>query len=99
MIVKDDGKGLDKEKILQRARNSGLLTKSETEMTDREINALIFLPGFSTNDEVTEYSGRGVGMDVVVKNIEAVGGRVSVDSMQGQGTDNHHSLPPDAGHH
>lgn len=86
IIVRDDGKGLNKEKILKKARENGLLMKAESEMTDKEIYNLIFLPGFSTNDKVTEYSGRGVGMDVVVKNLEAVGGAVSVDSIEGLGT-------------
>ncbi|PYG88253.1 two-component system chemotaxis sensor kinase CheA [Ruminiclostridium sufflavum DSM 19573] len=86
VIVKDDGKGLNKEKILQKAKEHGLLSKPENEMTDREIFNLIFLPGFSTNDKVTEFSGRGVGMDVVVKNLEAVGGSVSIESEEGAGT-------------
>ncbi len=80
VIVKDDGKGIDKERVLKRARENGLLSKSAEEMTDKEIFALIFLPGFSTNEDVTEFSGRGVGMDVVTQNIEAVGGSVSVES-------------------
>lgn len=86
VTVSDDGKGLDREKILQKAREKGLLTKPESEMTDREIYNLIFLPGFSTKDEVTEYSGRGVGMDVVRKNIAYIGGAVTVDSVPGRGT-------------
>ncbi|MDP4292546.1 MAG: chemotaxis protein CheA, partial [Bacteroidota bacterium] len=86
VAVTDDGKGLNKEKILKRARENNLLTKPESELTDKEIYSMIFLPGFSTNDNVTEFSGRGVGMDVVLKNIEAVNGRVSVDSMPGIGT-------------
>lgn len=86
VIVRDDGKGLSREKILKKAREHGLLSRSENEMTDKEIYNLIFLPGFSTNDNVTEFSGRGVGMDVVVKNLEAVGGSVSIDSIEGSGT-------------
>lgn len=86
VIVRDDGKGLNKVKILQRAKENGLLHEAEDEMTDREIYSLIFLPGFSTKDSVTEFSGRGVGMDVVTKNLEAVGGSVSVDSIEGVGT-------------
>lgn len=70
IIVKDDGKGLNEEKILEKARNNGLLTKDESEMSKKEIFNLIFLPGFSTKEAVSEFSGRGVGMDVVVKNIE-----------------------------
>jgi len=86
IIVKDDGRGLSKEKILQRAKEKGLLDKPEDEMSSHEIYNLIFLPGFTTKDNITEYSGRGVGMDVVIKNIEAVGGSVSVDSIEGGGT-------------
>ncbi|ADY55493.1 CheA signal transduction histidine kinase [Syntrophobotulus glycolicus DSM 8271] len=86
VIVRDDGRGLDKEKILQKALDAGLLGKLEREMTDKEIYNLIFLPGFSTNDQVTEFSGRGVGMDVVTKNLEAAGGSVSTDSTEGAGT-------------
>lgn len=86
IVVKDDGRGLNKQKILQKAKANNLLTKSEQEMSDDDIYNLIFLPGFSTNDTVSEYSGRGVGMDVVVKNIESVGGKVSVRSLEGSGT-------------
>lgn len=85
IIVRDDGGGLDKEKILQRAREHNLISNT-TEMTDKEIFHMILLPGFSTNENVTEFSGRGVGMDVVSKNIEAIGGYLSVESEQGKGT-------------
>lgn len=86
IFVKDDGRGMDKGKILQKAKEKGLLTKPERELTDREIYGFIFLPGFSTKDKVTEFSGRGVGMDVVNKNIEEIGGTVYVDSIYGVGT-------------
>jgi two-component system chemotaxis sensor kinase CheA len=86
IMVRDDGKGLNKEKILKKAQENGLLIKSASEMTDREIYNLIFLPGFSTKEKVTEFSGRGVGMDVVTKNIETVGGAVSIDSIEGAGS-------------
>lgn len=86
IFVRDDGKGLNRKKILARGRENGLLTKPEEEMTDREIYHLIFHPGFSTSDTVTEYSGRGVGMDVVLKNIEDLGGRVTIESAEDQGT-------------
>ena len=86
VIVNDDGKGLCKEKLLDRARANGLLHKAEVDMSDREIYNLIFLPGFSTKDSISEFSGRGVGMDVVTKNIESVGGTVSVDSIPDKGT-------------
>jgi two-component system chemotaxis sensor kinase CheA len=86
IIIRDDGKGLDREKILKKARDKGLVYKSESEMTDREVFSLILQPGFSTKDDVTEYSGRGVGMDVVANNIEAIGGSVLVDSTPNAGT-------------
>ena len=86
ITISDDGSGLDTEKLLKKARDNGILTKPESEYTDKEIFGLIMLPGFSTNKEVTEFSGRGVGMDVVRKNIEKVGGTLSIDSKRGQGT-------------
>ena len=86
IIVKDDGNGLNKDKLLKRAQEHNLLTKPVQQMTDREIYNLILLPGFSTKEKVSEFSGRGVGMDVVTKNIEAVGGTVSIDSEQGLGS-------------
>lgn len=86
VIVRDDGKGLDRDKILKRGQERGILTKPAEEMTDREIYSLIFRPGFSTKEKVTEFSGRGVGLDVVVKNIEEVGGSVSVDCVKGKGS-------------
>jgi two-component system chemotaxis sensor kinase CheA len=86
IIVKDDGKGLNREKILKKAKENNLLFKNEEEMTEKEIFNLILLPGFSTKDKVTEFSGRGVGMDVVMKNVEAVGGSLSVDSSADKGT-------------
>lgn len=89
----DDGAGLDKKKILEKAKKNGLLTKDESELTDKEIYGLVFLPGFSTNEEITEYSGRGVGMDVVKKNIEKVGGSVFIESTPGIGTTMNIKLP------
>ncbi|MCL2163417.1 MAG: chemotaxis protein CheA [Oscillospiraceae bacterium] len=84
--VKDDGKGLNKEKIYAKAKMNGITHKSLEELSDREVNSFILAPGFSTNENVTEYSGRGVGMDVVVKGIENVGGSVILDSEDGNGT-------------
>ena len=84
--IQDDGGGLNKEKILDRARKNGILTKPEEELTDQEIYSFIFAPGFSTKEKVTEFSGRGVGMDVVVSNIKSLGGQVTVDSVYGQGS-------------
>jgi two-component system chemotaxis sensor kinase CheA len=84
--VSDDGGGINKSKIIKKARDQGLITKLESELTDKEIFALLLLPGFSTNDQVTEFSGRGVGMDVVKQNIEEVGGSISIKSIEGEGT-------------
>ncbi len=86
ITIADDGCGLDTAALLKKARNNGLLTKADNEYTDKEIFNLIMLPGFSTNKEVTEFSGRGVGMDVVRKNVEKVGGTISIDSKRGVGT-------------
>lgn len=86
ITVSDDGAGLDKDKILDKARRNGLINRPESELLDKDIYSCVFLPGFSTKDEATEFSGRGVGMDVVMKNICVVGGDVSIDSMPGQGT-------------
>ncbi|MDR3305087.1 MAG: chemotaxis protein CheW [Clostridiales Family XIII bacterium] len=84
--VSDDGKGLDKNVILDKARAKGLLRKPESEYSDKEIYNLLMAPGFSTKENVTEYSGRGVGMDVVKSNIEKIGGTVIIESKLGQGT-------------
>jgi two-component system chemotaxis sensor kinase CheA len=86
IYIKDDGKGLNKEKLLAKGQEQGLITKPENEMTDKEIYNLIFIPGFSTKENISEFSGRGVGMDVVIKNIEAVGGSASVESIEESGT-------------
>lgn len=86
VVVRDDGRGLNRKKILQKARENKLLIKDESEMTERDIFSLILLPGFSTKDTVSEFSGRGVGMDVVSRNLEAVGGAIMVDSREGCGT-------------
>ncbi|MCL2386779.1 MAG: chemotaxis protein CheA [Defluviitaleaceae bacterium] len=86
IIIKDDGRGINTEKVLKKAKTNGLTTKPDAEYTDREIQQFIFLPGFSTNDQVTAYSGRGVGMDVVTSNLEIVGGTALVDSTPGEGT-------------
>jgi len=87
VIIKltDDGRGLNKEKILAKARKTGLV-KSDTELTDKEIFSLIFHPGFSTADKVTDVSGRGVGMDVVKRNIDNLRGRIEITSEPGKGT-------------
>ena len=81
--VRDDGKGLSREKLLNKAREKGI--DAPDTMTDTEVWSLIFAPGFSTADEVTDVSGRGVGMDVVKKNITALNGTVEIDSAEGYG--------------
>ena len=86
--VEDNGKGLDREKILAKARKQGLLdeSKPDSAYTDKEVYQFITLPGFSTNEQVTEYSGRGVGMDVVVQNIQKIGGTLDIESTPGFGS-------------
>ena len=85
--IMDDGAGIDPEKIAAKALERGLISQSQlAQMTAREITQLIFLPGFSTAGEVTNVSGRGVGMDVVKTRIEAIGGSVDVSSKRGYGS-------------
>ena len=86
IVIADDGGGINPAKVLAKAEKNGILTRPASEYSEKEILNMIMLPGFSTNEQVTEYSGRGVGMDVVRKNIEKIGGSVSVDSKYGQGT-------------
>jgi two-component system chemotaxis sensor kinase CheA len=86
IIIKDDGRGLNRDQILEKAKRQGLLKKPEQDLTEREIFNFILLPGFSTNEKVTEYSGRGVGMDVVVKSLEAIGGKILIDSVPDAGS-------------
>ncbi|MBK1810074.1 chemotaxis protein CheA [Clostridium sp. YIM B02505] len=93
VIIKDDGKGLDKNKIYTKAVDKGMTNKSIEELSDEEIFSFIFLPGFSTNESVTEFSGRGVGMDVVTKNIEKIRGKVSVESIPNIGTTIYIKIP------
>jgi two-component system chemotaxis sensor kinase CheA len=83
--IQDDGRGLDRERILARAVDRGLV-RNNASMTESEIFSLIFLPGFSTAEKVTDLSGRGVGMDVVRRNIESLRGKIEIQSLPGQGT-------------
>lgn len=83
--IEDDGRGLDREAILDKARERGLVEAGET-LSDREVFSLIFQPGFSTAKKVTDVSGRGVGMDVVRRNIEALRGQVEIQSERGRGS-------------
>ena len=85
--ISDDGRGLDPEKLKQKALEKGLITEKEAQtMSDKEAYALIFKPGFSTAAQVTNVSGRGVGMDVVKTNIEKLNGIIEIDSELGKGT-------------
>ena len=81
--VRDDGKGLNRAKLISKAREKGI--DAPDSMTDSEVWSLIFAPGFSTAEVVTDVSGRGVGMDVVKKNITALGGTVEIESTEGYG--------------
>lgn len=84
--IEDDGQGINREAVLAKAKRQGMLKKSEKEYSNREVYNFLLMPGFSTNEVVTEYSGRGVGMDVVKKNVEKVGGDVTISSEPGKGT-------------
>lgn len=84
--ISDDGSGLDPQKLIAKAKEKGILTKPESEYTEKEAFQLIMAAGFSTNTTVTEFSGRGVGMDVVRKNIEQINGSISINSVKDQGT-------------
>jgi len=85
IVVQDDGKGLDRDRILAKARERGLV-KPDATLTEAETFALIFAPGFSTAEKITDVSGRGVGMDVVQRNITKLRGKVETRSLAGQGT-------------
>ena len=83
--LRDDGRGLNRDRILSKALEKGLVSANHS-LTESEINALIFAPGFSTAETITDISGRGVGMDVVRRNIESIRGRIDIQSVLGQGT-------------
>ena len=83
--IQDDGRGLDRSRILAKALDRGWV-KTDANLTESEIFSLIFQPGFSTAEKVTDLSGRGVGMDVVRRNIENLRGKVEIQSLPGQGT-------------
>jgi len=90
--IKDDGRGINREKVLSKAIERGVVQEGQ-QLADEEIDNLVFQPGFSTADEVTDLSGRGVGMDVVVRNIQNLGGRVSIRSTPGKGSTFSLTLP------
>ena len=86
--VTDNGGGLDREKIIAKARKQGIIdpNRPDSSYSDKEVFQFITLPGFSTNESVTEYSGRGVGMDVVVSNLQEIGGALEIESVAGVGS-------------
>ena len=86
MTISDDGKGIDEERVRERARQKGLFASADEEYDPQKIREFILYPGFSTNEKVTEYSGRGVGLDVVKNIMEDVGGNLSIRSTIGQGS-------------
>jgi two-component system chemotaxis sensor kinase CheA len=90
--VRDDGAGINSTRVLEKARERGLVAPDEN-LSEEEINNLIFLPGFSTADAVSDISGRGVGMDVVRRNIQDIGGRISLKSERGRGMTLQLALP------
>jgi len=92
MEVEDDGAGIDKDKILRKARQKGLVSEDRA-LTDSEVLDLVFTPGFSTSTEISEISGRGVGMDVVKNNLTRLSGHIDIESEKGKGTKNKITLP------
>ncbi|HDM76624.1 MAG TPA: chemotaxis protein CheA [Deltaproteobacteria bacterium] len=86
ILIKDDGRGLDREKILEKAFAAGLVDNMDTSLPDAQIFSFIFEPGFSTADKVTDVSGRGVGLDVVKNNLEKLKGKIEIISNKDQGT-------------
>lgn len=88
----DDGAGINRERVRQKAIDNDLIA-ADANLTDEEIDNLIFMPGFSTADKISDISGRGVGMDVVKRSIQALGGRISISSRPGQGSTFTMSLP------
>ncbi|XZE34302.1 hybrid sensor histidine kinase/response regulator [Pirellulaceae bacterium SH501] len=94
IVIEDDGSGISRERLLRKAMERGLVSHEESlRMSDREVTQLIFRPGFSTAEKISDVSGRGVGMDVVRTNIERIGGTVDVESELGKGTSIHVTLP------
>ena len=90
--IADDGAGINRERVRQKAIDNGLIT-AEANLTDEEIDNLIFHPGFSTAEKISDISGRGVGMDVVKRSIQQLGGRISIVSQPGRGSVFTMSLP------
>ncbi len=95
--IADDGAGINRERVFSKAVEKGLIA-ADAQLTNEEIDNLIFAPGFSTATTISNISGRGVGMDVVRQNVKDLGGRISIQSTPGQGSDLHACLAADAGH-
>jgi two-component system, chemotaxis family, sensor kinase CheA len=94
IAVDDDGRGIDREAVRRKAIEKGLLTEEQAEnISERDLSQILFTPGFSTSDSVTDLSGRGVGMDAVRNRVEALGGRITVQSVPGEGTGIRIKLP------
>lgn len=84
--IEDDGRGIDKEEVIKTAIQKGIIKENHNELDDEEIYSFLFKPGFSTNTEVTNLSGRGVGMDVVATEMKKIGGKINIYSENGKGT-------------
>ncbi|HEY5958297.1 MAG TPA: chemotaxis protein CheA, partial [Polyangiaceae bacterium] len=94
IIVEDDGRGIDRNRVLRKAIEKGMITSNAAEKaSDRDVVNLLMSPGFSTADQISDVSGRGVGMDVVRNNVEALGGQIEIDSELGIGTSVQLRLP------
>ena len=86
ILIEDDGRGLNREKIIATAKKRGMIDGDGSLLTDAQVHNLLFRPGFSTADKITEVSGRGVGMDVVLQNLKNIRGNVQLKSKPGEGT-------------
>lgn len=93
VTCKDDGQGLNHEKIIEKARQKGLINENQEHFSDEEIARFILIPGFSTKDELSHVSGRGIGMDVVNQKIHEIRGSLKINSVQNQGTEISISIP------
>jgi two-component system chemotaxis sensor kinase CheA len=94
IIVEDDGRGIDRSKVLRKAIEKGIISATAAEkMTERDVAGLLMMPGFSTADQISDVSGRGVGMDVVRTNVESLGGQIEIESELGFGTSVQLRLP------
>ncbi len=98
ITIKDDGRGIDRARVRAKAEANGLIQPG-AQLSDQELLQLIFQPGFSTAEKVTNLSGRGVGMDVVKKTIETLRGAIDIKTTPGEGSEIALRIPLDAGHH